>query len=297
MLFAGNRTGSKNGFDNENIVVMTMARKNNKVKQFKVIKRNRIWITIILFTILLLVTMAGVLIVLETAMSYSIRSKITTEREYAVFLAEIYEKGKASGEDASGILALSGRDFFVVDGKENVIFGQGEKAYTLRKGELFVSPEQENVAIYFDQNDSWLKLDQGNVASPDVFTMIKNCYAQIADYFNGHEKELDEKNLLEKVGDETDEQYLDRYLQYAKEHNDRFIVFPLWFSVPISDGGEIFVGKGNVYFNLSDVITILLSAVGIILLLLILLILMIVNVAVTAHRQKKVVDTDRKSVV
>ena len=173
-------------------VVMTMSRKNNKKKQFRVIKHNHTWVPIILFTILLGVTVAGVVFALEMAMDYSIDSKITAEHEYVVFLSDIYEKGKASWEDAKGILALSGRDFFVLDEKENVIFGQGESTYTLRKGKLQVSPEQENVAIYFDQNDSWLKLDQENVASPDMIAMLRNCGAKMEDYFIEREIKLDE---------------------------------------------------------------------------------------------------------
>ena len=270
---------------------MTMSRKNNKKKQFRVIKHNHTWVPIILFTILLGVTVAGVVFALEMAMDYSIDSKITAEHEYVVFLSEIYEKGKASGEDAKGILALSGRDFFVLDEKGNVILSQGESTYTSRKGELQVSPGQENLAIYFDQNDSWLKLDQENVATPDAYTMIINCGVKMIDIVNEREEELDEKPLLEQIEGETDDQYLDRYLQYARENNIKYAIFPVWFSVPLSDGGEVFVGKGNVYFNFSDINTILSITGGIILVLLILLILIIVNVAVTAHRQKKVVDT------
>lgn len=273
-----------------NEVVKIMRKKSNKVKQYRAIKTNHAWISIVLFSILLVATAIGVFLAMEAAMEFLTNSKLMSERESIAVMARIYDDEKSSEDKARKMISSFGRDYLILDENDNVIYCQGEDTCTMRKGKLVMLSVEDIQDVYFDQNDEWLEANQDNEVSPSVPRILVNSVVRVYDYYVSHRQEVNQIHGRDESENISEEELYERVTEFYQTHDEDFFAFPVWISMPLSDG-RAFVGKGMVYFNVTEVLYIIIIVFAILLLLFLLLILMIVNIAVTGHRQKKVINT------
>ena len=267
-----------------------MGRKNNKEKQYRAIRTNHTLLSIVLFSVLLLAMAAGIYLAADVSMEFMMNSKLISECESVTLMARTYDAEKDSEDKAREIIASLGRDFLILDEKENLVYCQGENTCTMKKRKLFIFSEEDCVDAYLDQNDKWLETYKDDKVAASFFRILQNSASRWGNYYDEHEQEVIEAHRREGEENLSQEEATARLMEFYQTHDSDFFAFPIWISVPLSDG-RAFVGKGVLYYNVTEVIIIVAIVLGVLILLLILLGLIIVNVAVNGGRQKKVINT------
>lgn len=283
-----------------------MAKKTNRKKQLRVIKNGKFGASVFWYLVIFAISVGAVIFSLMITTNFIINEKMKAEYEKISYLAKIYEQEQKQGLDVSEFYAYVDRDFFVRDAKGNVIDSRGKNNCSMIKGQLFFLEWVDSVYVYGDNGQSWLAYDEKTGRySPDLQDMVSQIWkgrSAIGEELDKAEMKGITVNVSVTVNEEDiDEDDLklayDNGNKYLRELNDKNISFPIWYSIPISDGQEEFVGKGTVLINYSDALFMMSACLIIIFLMVLVLIAIIINLSRSAKRQKNVVDAFMKDPV
>ena len=103
----------------------TPKRKKNKV--LKIVRKNNIWVTVVLCVIV--ATASGVFLTAFSSAftTYIINSKILDEYDAVEYMAKIYDLNNVEdGENVYSVLNEEGRTYFISDKHGNIIYQNGE---------------------------------------------------------------------------------------------------------------------------------------------------------------------------
>ena len=283
-----------------------MSRKTNKKKQLRVIKNGKFGGSVFWYLVIFFISIGAVIFSLMITTYFIITEKMKSEYEKICYLAKIYEQEQKQGIDGSKLYGYLDRDYFVMDADGNILVSRGENTCSMKKGELFFLEWSEAVDVYGDKDQSWLAYDEKNgLYSPGYYDLVSQIWKGRTAIGEELDK-VDAKGITVNVSvsvneDEIDEDDLklayDNGNEYLRELNDKNVSFPIWYSIPISDGQGEFVGKGTVLINYADALFMTSACMIIIFLMILVLIAIIINLSRSAKRQKNVVDAFMKDPV
>ena len=146
----------------------------SKEKNLKLIKRKRIWPSILLFVLSLSVAVIVITVFFSMFILYVFNNKSDTERKNARIVTEsiidAYNKTgdiqyacESAYENSYGVY-----DFAVIDAYGNYIAGYGEQTYNLENCSEYHLPGSEENVFYLDEKtkDSWILKDDMSFAFP-----------------------------------------------------------------------------------------------------------------------------------
>ena len=263
-----------------------MASKKNR-RQLHKIKKNRAGVSIFFFALILAAVYFTLWIILEIVGQALLSAKLNEEYKAIEYMARIYEHGLISGEDVSGTLAISEREYFVVDENGQILSGFHKGTCSMQEGKIPLTGMPEPAKVYLDSDSEWLE-NHSTGLYPDYKVILSRIFFASAD-INSHIVISTETGEQVYLGDETE---LDKeadavHKAIVMDHEQ----FPVWFSVPLSDSDHRFVAKAVASFNGDEMIVALALILVAIALLLILLVLMIGNIIRNARSTKKIVKT------
>lgn len=285
--------------------------RNKSQKQFKELKKNHVGLSIFIQILIFAVIVLLVGLILGYVVESSVKTRLVGEYEQLYAMTRIYDLSLEEGKDQEEIyktLDYGGREYMILDAEGNILHQNGKNTCTLEGGVLQLY--YENVTAYKDQDGSVLSLYKDGSVDIDVDTVVNdvvnNWLVLIRESWDKGNRESfaegveTEFTVEDGFRDEDDEEdglsegihssiYLQRS-QKIKEWENRMYSYPLWFSLPLQDGGKAYVGK--VYYRLNEEDSILLFAVFIILAVLavLVLILKITNLIRDFLRQRRVVN-------
>ena len=267
-----------------------MASKKNR-RQLHKIKKNRAGVSIFFFVLILAAVYFTLWIILEIMGDALLSSKLGAEYKAIEYMAKIYERGLTSGEDVSQMLAMSGREYFVIDENGQVISGLHKSTCSMQEGQIQLMGMTEYVKVYLDSDSAWLDTGRSDL-QPDYKVILSRMLFATADIDSrvvidvdtGEQISVDDEVLLdEKLDEETDSAY--KTIVMNREQ------FPVWFSIPLSDSDHCFVAKAVASFGGDEMALAIVLIIVAVALLLILLVLMIGNIIRNARSTKKIVKT------
>lgn len=246
----------------------TPKRKKNKV--LKIVRKNNIWVTVVLCVIV--ATASGVFLTAFSSAftTYIINSKILDEYDAVEYMAKIYDLNNVEdGENVYSVLNEEGRTYFISDKHGNIIYQNGENTMGKNNGKISVPisrSEEKEVTLYMDDitDDIFETNDDGNL----TIRPLALVYYSI------------------KIADESNPQVNKKRVAMD---------LPLWVSVEVKEGKQIFYGKINFRVMLSDIVFWLTFIVVGIALVGCIIALMLVNMFTTLMNQRnmsKVFFTD-----
>ena len=197
-----------------------------KVKQdktYRLLKKKHIIPSIIgmLFTIVLLAVLATVLA--GAIIGYVMDDKIEAEYKSVSEMVRIYDYNEKSGSKyAFEELAGPERDYIVVDKDNNPLTVKGENTCSFKGGEVSGVDESFKVLVYFDNDDTYVYIDDEETLSLKTGKLFKKIWKDLA-----------------SDSDPSDE-------------NDETRI-PFWISQPLADGERSLVVKCNFAVKQRDV--------------------------------------------
>ena len=246
----------------------TPKRKKNKV--LKIVRKNNIWVTIVLCVIVAAASGVFLTAFSSAFTTYIINSKILDEYDAVEYMAKIYDLNNVEdGENVYSVLNEEGRTYFISDKHGNIIYQNGENTIGKTGGKVSIPVsrnEEKEVTLYMDNlTDGFLEPDEdgGLTIHPVAFAYYSIKFADES------KPQLNSKRLAMDL--------------------------PLWVSVEVKEGQQIFYGKINFRVMLSDVVFWLTFIVVGIALVGCIIVLMLVNMFTTLMNQKnmsKVFFTD-----
>jgi len=249
---------------------MSKTPKRKKNKLFKIVKKNHIWVTIV-FCVIIAVASGVFLTAFSSAFTtYIINSKILDEYDAVEYMAKIYDLNNVEdGENVYSVLNEEGRTYFIADKHGNIIYQNGENTMGKNNGKISVPisrSEEKEVTLYMDDitDDIFETNDDGNL----TIRPLALVYYSI------------------KIADESNPQVNKKRVAMD---------LPLWVSVEVKEGKQIFYGKINFRVMLSDIVFWLTFIVVGIALVGCIIALMLVNMFTTLMNQRnmsKVFFTD-----
>ena len=267
-----------------------MANKKSK-KQLHVMKRNHVVMTILLFAVILGSVFAVLLLSYFMLGQYFLASKLSAEYSSIQYLSQIYEQATLSGEDAGKALAISGRDYFVLDDEGKVLAKQGNITCTMQEGEISLPGMSDPITAYLDVDDEWLRYDENNLL-PEYSVIVRRIILKTGSI--SVQVDQDSEASIEMsayVADEELRNQMKEEMIVTQAIENEEECFPVWVSVPFRDMQGSFVARAKIRFNGDEMIIVVAMILLMVALLLILLVLMIGNLIRNAHRTKKIVNT------
>ncbi|MBQ9200137.1 MAG: EAL domain-containing protein [Lachnospiraceae bacterium] len=247
----------------------TKKKNRKKEKSFKKIKRNRSWVSILVFLIALLII--GVLgyAFVEVFFQYAVETKATAEYNTIKYMARVYDT-YGDEEETYSLLNKEGRDYFIKDKDGNIIYQNGENTASKEGEVVYLDDDFKGVTAYTDINTSYITISDGSLEFK-YKDLIKNIEYDENEGFHVGDKVIDNAKIKE-YNDRLDE--LDKYdgepgsvvyengnvkvnIDYYDENVSSLneIVttdIPLWLSVDLSDGNTL-VAKATVKINIKDI--------------------------------------------
>ena len=246
----------------------TPKRKKNKV--LKTVRKNHIWVTIVLCLIIAVATGIFISLFSSSFTTYIINSKIMDEYEAVDYMAKIYDlNSDNNGASVYSLLNEEGRAYYITDSLGNIIYQNGEKTIGQTSGTVSIpvsQQEEKKVRIYLDdETDGLFEPDEeGNLTIHPTAMLL---YAM-------------------KLAEETDAQV---------KSNKASIDLPVWISVEVKGGKQIFYGKALFTLSLSDAvfwISFILVGIALVICIIILMLINMINTLVHQNRLSKVFFTD-----
>ena len=258
-----------------------MRGRNSRKKQFKSIKKNHWGISLAIYAFILGFIAAGYLVVIMFAAELIVNAKVKAASERAMRLALYYER--FDEEERKANEELDGAVYYVLDSSGNEKATNGEN--TSIQGATRLSDDTLSVwyDIYLDEDHGWLYKEKDGHYTPNSRKIGEN----ILKGFFENNNTVEVKIKTQKEGEEEID--LSEIMAAANETEGCY--FPLWFSVPIFEGQEIFVCKSGLDFPYQETIWVLGSSVIILFLLALIMILLIINLIRSGARQKRIIDT------
>ena len=245
----------------------TPKRKKNKV--LKIVRKNNIWVTIVLCLIIAIVSDTFIAIFSSIIGTFVFNSKIGDEYDAVSYMAQIYDY---SGEDDDSIfefLNKDGRSYFITDNHGKVIYRNGENTMGTTSGTIVLpitSEGEVKVKVYLDNITEGLFV-------PDEDGELVFSTGSIASY-------------AFRVWEQTN-------LQVGSKKTS--VDLPLWIAIDVKDGKQIFYAKTGYRMSFSDVAFLLIFILLALLLVGCIIVLLLVNMFSTLIYQRnmsKVFFTD-----
>ena len=247
-----------------------------KNKRFNSIKKNHLWVWIVVFAVMLIAACFAMTFFLTSLLQYGISSKVSDEFDHISDMAAIYERGLLSDTNTTELMDGLGRDYMITDEGGEIVYSHGGNTCGDYTGSV------SGHEIYLDKELGVIAAGENGTLNIDYLTVMRNFKKYMSDAENredAEDPELDEINNMESF-----------------EEGLRLVKLPFWAGISL-DGGGKFIAKACLTANLKDVIVVLVS-IGIIgLLVFFIFAAMLINIISSIVRSRKTLNVFFSDVV
>ncbi|MBP5359040.1 MAG: EAL domain-containing protein [Treponema sp.] len=210
---------------------------SSNYKKIRKVKRNHIWLRIILLIILFSVIFMMTKLFFYFIGNYLLRTKMTSEYVLISEMARIYENGSKQNpeENIYDILDSMNRDYLIKNSEGTIIHSNGAITISDEMTSLALTTDFNYVEVYKDKINYFMMDEEG-----DVSIDYKTLFWRIV------------KNEKVVVQLETDG-HIDRLnMQLLNNSINETIRLPIWISFPVNENQDKFIGKAFFSINLMD---------------------------------------------
>ncbi len=290
-------------------------------KNYRRLKKNHSWISFILFAVLVWFVGGFVQFFVNNFVDYLIDSKLSSEYETVSYMAKLYSKSLANGDDhIYDLLDESGRPYIIKDEQGTIVYERGKNTCSEESGKVLLYLFSDPIVIYTDtdqrilypKENGSLKIDKNKLS--DLVVAAMSNPEDYQEYFVN--PEIMNNTLWNSIGtnysEMTDEEMEDLLLQMREDgvegsedisvyNNDlvgisfdsgfmnQFVQLPVWLSVELEDGGSM-IAKAYYRIGMKDLVILGILGIVIVLLILFVLIVMLVNAINSFSSQRKMMN-------
>ena len=261
--------------------------KEKKEKNFRKIKRNNSWISILFFTLAIGLLTVLVLAFVEFLFSYAVDSKASGEYESIKYMARLYDSNANIEEtEKYKLLNEEGREYFIIDNNGEVIYSYGKNTCSDIGKTVYLGITDENVVAYKDTEIGYVYPTNNHALYLDYKSFIKNEFKIDEDgVFIGTRDEGDRTIDYDRINnlDNLDD------MEYASEIND--IVsnkLPVWLSVDMGD--KTLIAKAYITLSANDLGLFMIMGIVMSFIVIILFIIVVSNVISGFVRQRRITN-------
>ena len=254
-----------------------MAQNNNRIKKHKKyykLRRNRAWVSVLLYLLLLCAFAASAVIFVEMYTFSVINSCIDSDHRRMEQLVQVCSDGGTLDEESFRLLDGAGIDYFAVDKDGKTLHSNGEITCAETGYEYPLISDAE-VITSNEHTPENIKTDKTIIYSDTVNAVI---YPDDDDSVK-----IDHQKLKEA---------LPGYFDSDNEDPDTITVksmeFPIWESVSL-DNGQQLVFKGEIRFDISGLVLAASVVIALMVILIVILIAMVIHAIVSAVSQRRII--------
>ena len=261
--------------------------KEKKEKNFRKIKRNNSWISILFFALAI-----GLLAIISFAFvdfvfAYAVDTKASGEYESIKYMARLYDSN-ANIEEAEKYKLLNeeGREYFIIDNNGEVIYSYGKNTCSDIGKTVYLGISDENVVAYKDTEIGYVYPTNNHALYLDYKSFIKNEFKIDEDgVFIGTRDEGDRTinhDRINNLNTVDDSEYFSELNSLVSNN------LPIWLSVDMGD--KTLIAKAYITLSANDLALFILMIIVMSLLVLILFIIVIGNVISGFVRQRRITN-------
>ena len=244
-------------------------RKKNRKKYLR-LRKNRTWLSTFLFVLVSCISVSAIALLLAFFILFIVNSGIEQEYKAKSQLIRIYETIETP-EHPYLVFQKAGMDCFIKDSAGNILYAQGADTCSDQHGYYAISAGFLEVTI---TEDEMPQKEKGITLYADTARPLIRPDGRRSDVML-----LDVHMLLKEVNS---------ILRDKSQSADVRIEAPFWEEIPMKNGTEMLVFRGNVVFSLSNIVMIAVIVVFLLALTGIVLIAMILNAVCNLLNQRRI---------